>query len=166
MRSFLAHSKEASPNVYNRPSPELEEQQSSKELEQKICLLRNKEAKFYELGKVLRELRDKKLYAATHKTFKDYCKSFGLGNRYVYLLIAAADVVDNLAQRCPPGSPLPTSERQIRPLLRLPLEQQCMVWQEAIALASGQVPTCRIVEEVVQQKKRTVGEISSCLTSW
>lgn len=119
-------------------------------LEQRVL---SKHLAFYEAGKALMELRDRKLYLSTHQTFKHYCESFGFGYRYVYRLIAAAAVVENLALGCPIASLLPNSERQIRPLLGLSPDQQRDVWQEALTLTSGQTPTGSIVANIVQHKK-------------
>jgi hypothetical protein len=46
---------------------------------------------------------------------------------------------------------LPTSERQVRPLTQLEPEQQCEVWQQAVAQAGGKVPSGRIVKDIVQR---------------
>ncbi|WP_317111087.1 hypothetical protein [Chroococcidiopsis sp. SAG 2025] len=73
------------------------------------------ERAFFEAGRALRELKQKKLYRSTHKTFEDYCaQRFGFSRRHPYRLIEAASVFENL---CPIGTQndLPTNERQILP---------------------------------------------------
>lgn len=37
-------------------------------------LERKVERAFYEAGKALQQLRDRKLYRSTHRTFEDYCR--------------------------------------------------------------------------------------------
>jgi hypothetical protein len=114
---------------------------------------------FYEIALALAELNRRRLYRSTHRTFESYCNSFGLGCRYVYRLIAACEVFNNLAQMYSIGHGeqiLPTKERQIRPLIGFSPEQQCEIWQEAVTLACGQ-PTSRIVENIVQHKKSAPG---------
>ncbi|WP_396019828.1 MULTISPECIES: hypothetical protein [Nostocaceae] len=53
---------------------------------------------------------------------------------------------------CPTGTQiLPTSERQVRPLTKLEPQQQVEVWQRAVQVAKGKVPSARIVTDVVQR---------------
>ncbi|MBU7585756.1 MAG: hypothetical protein KAF91_23225 [Nostoc sp. TH1S01] len=156
--------------------PELtpEEQRDLLNLERRV------ERAFFEAGKALMELRDRRLYRSTHKTFEEYCKDrFGFERRHPYRLIEAAVVVDNLMQMCPIGTQiendsssvgtqteiessneqmrpigtqiLPTSERQVRPLTKLEPQQQVEVWQRAVQVAKGKVPSARIVTDVVQR---------------
>jgi hypothetical protein len=123
-----------------------EEQSLRLHLEQKV------EKAFYEAGKALMELRNRRLYRSTHRTFEEYCRDhFGYNRRYPYLLIEAAIVVDNLSEECDPlDRILPTNERQVRPLTKLKPQQQCEVWQQAVAAAGGKVPSSRIVKDIVQ----------------
>jgi hypothetical protein len=46
---------------------------------------------------------------------------------------------------------LPTSERQVRPLTQLEPNQQCQVWQQAVAEAGGKVPSGPVVKDIVQR---------------
>lgn len=46
---------------------------------------------------------------------------------------------------------LPTSEGQVRPITKLEPQEQWEVWQTAVELAGGKVPTGRIVKDVVQR---------------
>nr|WP_322667304.1 hypothetical protein [Dendronalium sp. ChiSLP03b] len=53
---------------------------------------------------------------------------------------------------CPIGTQiLPTSERQVRSLTKLEPQQQQAVWQRAVQIAGGKVPSARIVTDVVQR---------------
>ncbi|MBW4689270.1 MAG: hypothetical protein KME40_30305 [Komarekiella atlantica HA4396-MV6] len=71
----------------------------------RLLLERKVERAFFEAGKALLELRDRRLYRSTHKTFEEYCKDrFGFERRHPYRLIEAAVVVDNLMQMCPNGT--------------------------------------------------------------
>ena len=136
---------------------------------ERLYLERKVERAFYEAGKALQSLRDRRLYRSTHKTFEEYCRDrFGFERRHPYRLIDAADVVDNLTQMCPIGTQtevksnhnqmcpnglqiLPTSERQVRPLKPLEPFQQREVWQQAVETAGGKVPSGRVVKDIVQQ---------------
>lgn len=98
------------------------------------------ERAFYEAGAALRELKDKRLYRSTHRTFEEYSKDrFGFQRAHSYRLIEAATVVENLFPTTSPNnlSPngrqiLPTSERQVRDLINLESDQQRQIWQSAV----------------------------------
>ncbi len=71
--------------------PELTEQ----EIRDRLHLERQVEKAFYLAGKALTELRDRKLYRSTHKTFEEYCRErFGFERRYPYRLMESTVVVD------------------------------------------------------------------------
>ncbi|MCC5670043.1 hypothetical protein LC653_41195 [Nostoc sp. CHAB 5784] len=139
--------------------PELteEEQRDRLHLERKV------ERAFFEAGKALMELRDRRLYRSSHRTFEDYCRDrFGHSRQKSNYLIAASDVYENLTTICcqnlPPenlttnGSQiLPTSVGQVRPITKLEPQEQWEVWQQAVELAGGKVPTGRIVKDAVQR---------------
>jgi hypothetical protein len=139
--------------------PELTEE----EQRDRLYLERRVERAVFEAGKALAELRDRRLYRSTHKTFEDYCRDrFGHSRQKSNYLIAAADVYENLTTICcqnlPPedlttnGSQiLPTSEGQVRPITKLEPQEQWEVWQQAVQVAGGKVPTGRIVKDVVQR---------------
>lgn len=129
--------------------PELTEQEQS----ERLLLERKVERAFFEAGKALAELRDRRLYRSTHRTFEEYCRDrFGYSRRQSYLLMDAAAVFDNLAEKCDQfDHKLPTAEGQIRPLTKLEPQQQRKAWQDAVQEAGGKVPSGRIVKDVVQR---------------
>jgi hypothetical protein len=147
---------------------------TSEEQSDRLLLERKVERAFFEAGKALAELRDRRLYRSTHRTFEEYCRDrFGHSRRQSYLLMDAAVVFDNLAEKCDPMDHiLPTNERQVRPLTKLEPQQQQEVWQKAIEEAGGKVPSARIVTDVVQRiMERTqvpntyqIGEVCQILT--
>ncbi|WP_375495330.1 hypothetical protein [uncultured Nostoc sp.] len=144
-----------------------EEQSDRLHLERKV------ERAFFEAGKALTELRDRRLYRSTHKTFDEYCLDrFGYNRSRSYQLVDAAVVVDNL-QKCPQFVDiLPTAEGQVRPMTKLQPQEQQEVWLRAVELAGGKIPTGRIVKDVVQRiMERTqvpntyqLGEVCQILT--
>ncbi|RCJ18630.1 hypothetical protein A6770_32810 [Nostoc minutum NIES-26] len=148
---------------------EVPEELSESEQRDRLHLERKVEHAFYEAGKALRELRDRRLYRSTHKTFEEYCRDrFGYSRRQPYLLMDAAVVFDNLKSKCDPlDHILPTNERQVRPLIKLEPSQQQKVWQQAVQKAGGKTPSGRIVQDIVDKiRERTkipnpyrVGEI-------
>jgi hypothetical protein len=144
-----------------------EEERDRLHLEQRV------ERAFYQAGKALEELHNRKLYRSTHRTFEEYCKDrFGFERRHPYRLIEAAGVVDNLIKMCPNGTQneleldsqmcpigtqiLPTNERQVRALVPLLAEEQFNCWQQAVDIAGGKVPSGRIVKDIVERiRERT-----------
>jgi len=105
---------------------------------------------FFEVGKVLTEIRDKKLYRKDYSTFEDYCiKRWGFQRRKAYRLIEAAAVLKNVSH----GTQiifLPQNERQARELARLPIEKQQKVWFDLISENSSP-PTSKMVEMKVKE---------------
>jgi hypothetical protein len=134
------------------------EELSESEQRDRLHLERKVEHAFYEAGKALTELRDRRLYRSTHKTFEEYCRDrFGYSRRQPYLLMDAAVVFENLAEKCDPMDHiLPTSERQVRPMTNLEPEEQQKVWQQAVQKAGGKIPSGRIVQDIVDKiRERT-----------
>jgi len=131
---------------------------TQEELRDRLHLERKVERAFYEAGKALMELRDRRLYRSTHRTFEEYCKDrFGYSRRQPYLLMDAAVVFENLVEKCDPMDHiLPTNERQVRPLVKLEPQQQQQVWQQAVEEAGGKVPSGRVVKDIVDKiRERT-----------
>jgi hypothetical protein len=113
-------------------------------------LERKVESAFREAAVALKELRARRLYRSTHKTFEEYCRDrFGFSRSRSYQLIDAAVVVENL-EKCPQFVDiLPTNEAQCRWLLNLEPEAQRTVWS-AVA-ESGQRPTGAKVKQTVAE---------------
>jgi len=130
------------------------EELTEEELSLRLHLERKVERSFYECGKAIIELRNKRLYRSTHKTFEEYCRDrFGFTHRSVNYLIAGSMVVDNLQKGTIGSQILPTSERQVRPLTKLEPDLQCEVWQLSVEEAGGKVPSGRIVKDIVERLK-------------
>lgn len=107
---------------------------------------------FIEGGLILAEIRDRKLYRETHKTFEAFAKEhLNVERRHAYRLIDGAVVARDL---CPVGHiPMPTAERQVRPLTALQSpEQRAEVWKEAVEKSGGKAPTETIVRRVIKEK--------------
>lgn len=154
------------------------EELTQEEQSDRLHLERKVERAFFEAGKALAELRDRRLYRSTHKTFEEYCRErFGYTHRHVNYLIAGSKVVDNIIMgtncshyeevdetgtNCSQNEKtdetgtnrsqiLPTNEGQVRPLTKLEPQQQCLAWQTAVEIAGSKVPPARIVKDVVQR---------------
>lgn len=101
---------------------------------------------FYEVGAALLDIRDKRLYRETHKTFEDYCQQrWGMTPQHAGRLITAADITKNLE---PIGS-IPANEGQARPLAPLSPEEQRAVWDVVRKTAPDGKVTAGHVKSVV-----------------
>ena len=160
---------------------EVVEELSEDEQRDRLRLERRVERAAFEGAEALRELRDRRLFRSTHKTFELYCQDrFGFTRRRINYLISGSQVYDNLKmgtngsqnlraddEEIEPPQILPTNERQVRPLTKLDPDQQREVWQQAVEISGGKVPSNRIVKDIVQRiRERTpvpnpyqVGEI-------
>lgn len=114
-----------------------EEQSLRLHLEQRV------ERAFLEACQALMELRDRRLYRSTHRTFEEYCRDrFGYSRDAAYLKISATAVYENLQKFLPTIGrqiPMPTNERQLRFLAKAELEPpvQADVWQQAVEQAGN-----------------------------
>lgn len=134
-----------------------DEEQDRHRLERKIEWgIEQVERTFYEMGKALAELRDRRLYRSTHKNFGSYCKErFDcIKRRQAEYLILASEVVDDLknAHNCA-QFPLPTSESQVRSMKDLTPRQRREVWQTGVAESGGVVPTAKTIKGIVERLK-------------
>lgn len=122
---------------------------------------------FYAVGNALLTIRDKKLYKALDdykdKTFGEYCKDrFRIGTSHSYRLIDSARVVDML--QSPDGEnsiQLPTTEAQVRPLVKLKFKVEgkkkheynkdklLKTWKSALDEADDSQPTAEMVRKAV-----------------
>jgi hypothetical protein len=112
-------------------------------------------------------IRDTRSYRDTHTTFDAFCHdTFDFGERRGRQLAAAGEVVRNLLgppvaaaviNRNPGSGPptpvMPTSERQVRPLVGLPKGEQREVWKEAVDASGGEVPSAKTIESIVEERK-------------
>ena len=143
---------------------EVVEELTEEELADRHRLELKVERAFFEAGLALRELRDKRLYKNTHRTFEEYCQNrFGFNRTSAHYKIGAAQVFETLFTFSKQSEPeevskqmftfskqiLPTKETQVRPLIKLEPEEQLQVWQRSVEAAGGKVPTERLVKAEV-----------------
>lgn len=111
---------------------------------------------FLEVGAALAQIREQKLYRAGFKTFEDYCQArWDWTKRRANQLIGAAEVVADLGTVVPKTA-MPVSERQVRPLSRLPPTERGEAWKEACEESGGQ-PTAEQVVEAVERRLAKAG---------
>lgn len=100
---------------------------------------------FVDVGNALLSIRDKRLYRQDFGTFEEYCQDrWGMSRPRAYQLIEAAEVRKNLSTTV--DIPLPTSERQARPLTKLDPVDQPIAWQRAVETAPNGKVTAAHVE--------------------
>ena len=132
--------------LVEEPQPLSEnEQQERERLEKQIV------DSFYQAGVALRELRDRKLFRSTHRTFEEYARDIlGFSRIRLYQLMGAAQVYENIRENVnAPLTFLPTTEYQCRPLVKLTQEEQVEAWKIAVDLAGEKTPTSAAVRQAV-----------------
>ncbi len=103
---------------------------------------------FVQVGSALLEIRDTRLYRATHTTFDDYCRErWGMSKTHANRMIESAGVVANLA----PIGVIPATESQARPLTSLEPNAQREVWERAVETAPNGRMTAAHVQSVVDE---------------
>ena len=129
---------------------------NQREQELRLSLEQDVKTAFYCSGQALIKLNQLRLYRSTHLSFEEFCQDvFGYSSDYAYLKMAAAKVYQNLIDNLPPTNGrqviLPTRQRQLRPIVKAKLndDAQVEVWNMAVALAEGKVPSSSIVTEAV-----------------
>lgn len=121
---------------------------------------------FFEIGKALLTIRQRRLYRATHATFESYClEKWQIGRSYAFRMIGAAERL--MLLRSGTEISLPSNEYQIRPFLRLPPERFVEAWRQAVqSSGDGRVTSKvgqRIVDEISPRKtiKRPVKSLET-----
>jgi hypothetical protein len=104
-------------------------------------------ATFHEVGNALMEICDRRLYRIEHRTFEAYCRDkWKMGRTYAHRLMNGAATCEML-----PAGNKPVTERQVRPLAKLPPEKRPEAWQRAVDRAEGGQPTAADVEAAVEK---------------
>lgn len=108
---------------------------------------------FVEVGTALAEIRERRLYRATHSTFESYCRErWGFSRQHAYRAIDAAEVVGVLS----PTGDIPAAERVARELVPLKRDHEEMreAWAEAVAVSNGQPTAAEVRERVDIRRNR------------
>lgn len=105
---------------------------------------------FLDVGNALMEVKQEQLWRGEYESFDDYCqRRWNFSQWYAYRLTSAVEVANRL-DNCPKK---PKQEAQLRPLAKLPKDQQAAAWQEAVDEAEGDEPTAKEVAAVVERRK-------------
>lgn len=107
---------------------------------------------YIEVGSALLEIRDQRLYRATHQTFADYCNErWHMSRQRAYQLIDASEISAGLSTIVDISN---VPESHIRPLVGLAPDQQVAAYQAAHTQSNGR-PTARDVQTAVDQAQGT-----------
>ncbi|HYG34935.1 MAG TPA: hypothetical protein VEC99_09135 [Clostridia bacterium] len=103
---------------------------------------------FIKVGLALAEIRDRKLYRETHRTFDAYCiERFDMRRAHAYRLITESSVVNELS---PIGDiPKPWNEAQARELAKAPKEKRVEVMKLAAAKVGDGPLTAKAIQVAV-----------------
>lgn len=116
----------------------------------------------FDCGFALREILENRLYRESHGSFDVYVeRTFKFSRQTAYRLINAANVLENVthglqnqsfgADVCP-TLPLPSNERQVRPLTKISPDEQLETWQEVVRSAPKGKVTSAHVNKVVRTR--------------
>lgn len=95
---------------------------------------------FIKAGRILRQIRDERLYRGDFDTFEQFCRSMvGKDKRYVNRIIQARGVIEELLRQGVKESELPNHERACRELAEFPIPDMKKIYQKArqMSLAAG-----------------------------
>jgi hypothetical protein len=108
---------------------------------------------FIRVAAALATIKQERLWASTHDSFELFCKEkFDACKSYGYELAAAGEVVANLIQSGIPDSAMPSAVAQVRPLAKLPADEQAATWEAARAIAPNS-PTAAHVSRAAEAVK-------------
>jgi len=117
-------------------STELTERQG-KRLAQLEAIVDQNQIGFIAAGEALLEIRDTRLYMASHQNFADYVLArFGWTDRHARRLMSAAGTDDSVRSHGSGDQPKLTTERQARALAKVPKRQR-----KAVLADAGDEPT-------------------------
>lgn len=108
---------------------------------------------FFEVGKALMDIRDRRLYREEYPTFAEYCKSrWNLEIKRAYQLITGYKIAENVNARIHP-------EYVLRPLARFTPEQQKDIYWKALEQAPDGKLTHRMIYEVIEDMEQTFKQL-------
>jgi hypothetical protein len=105
---------------------------ASEELVKRERIIQSGLNTFYAVGIALSEIKEMRLFVATHSSWEDYCRDrWNMAARTAYQTIKSAAVVANLMDGN--SATIPASESIARELVAIPKGEQKAAWLEAIA---------------------------------
>jgi hypothetical protein len=102
---------------------------------------------FVEVGNALTAINESRLYRTSHQSFEAYAKErWNLSRPRAYELMTAAEVMSAMADT----EQLPSNERQVRELAKVPEPERADVWRETVERTEGK-PTAAAVAETAKR---------------
>jgi hypothetical protein len=138
---------------------------SPKEQEEREHLEQVIEQGFDRAAEALVEIRDRRLYRSTHKSFAAYCKDklrscrrkidYSIHHTKMRENLSANHAQDRMNGNLSANHALilPTKPEQTKYLAKLNPEEQRQIWYKAVEVADGRVPSGKIVQEIAAQYK-------------
>ncbi len=145
------------PTKRNQLTPE-----ESARLEVLEPIIREGMASFVEVGQALLEISDKRLYRATHDTFKEYCQDrWEMSAQRAYQLCEAAEVIKALPEKSTIVDKI-TTESQARELARVPEPKRADVLEAAVTKAArrGKPLTAASIKEAAEESEVDANEVT------
>lgn len=106
---------------------------------------------FAVIGTHLAAIRDDKLYKDQFETFDAYVlERWEFTRQYAYRLISSAKTLEDLSTAVDKGTPLPTTERQVREIEKAEPEERAEVWQTAQEIAGTEQPSAPVIQRAAE----------------
>ena len=126
-------------------------------------IIREGMASFVEVGQALLEISDKRLYRATHSTFKEYCKDrWEMSAQRAYQLCEAAEAVKALPEKSTIVDKI-TTESQARELAKVPEAKRVEVLESAVSKSAkrGKPLTAASIKEAAEESEVDADDVTS-----
>lgn len=125
----------------------------SKRLQELEIVIETGKQTFVAVGNALAEIRDGRLYKATHKTFEDYCQTkWGLSRPRAYQMIEAAETVAVLP---PKMSTIVDTESKARELAKAPVARRPDVMEKAKEMAGKKPVTAKHIAKACEEVRHS-----------
>lgn len=129
---------------------------TSSRLEALERVIERTQRSFYDVGKALEEIRERRLYKNSHGSFEAYCRDvWDMSRTYAYHLMRAATVVDNVRGI---SDILPANERQARLLAKLSADEQRAVWKDVVEHARDGHIITRHIQAAIWRRESKAGK--------
>ena len=125
-------------------------------------IIREGMASFVEVGQALLEISDKRLYRATHDTFREYCQDrWEMSAQRAYQLCEAAEVIKAFPEKSTIVDKI-TTESQARELARVPEPKRADVLEAAVTKAArrGKPLTAASIKEAAEESEVDANEVT------
>ena len=124
----------------------------------------------FSVGKAFADIRDRKLYRESHRTFEEYCRErWQISRPRAYQLIDASVIQETVSTNVDKNMPLPTNESQTRALKKAPKEKQPELWEKAVSQNNGKSPSARQIIQVIEtdeEEAERLRDVQEAVLTW